>query len=289
MKRTEWWLNSKGSGTTILREVLPCDYSAKHLYCSGLFFLLMRHPVNKLQRRAIEQLRSAGRGVSRLSSPQGSLPVPLRPRVFRSSKKTTLHGLKRKTQPAVASNQMPDFRLIDRLEKIRATHEVAFNRLLELVAALAREQQKLTGFKWFGEIHQVEALNTRKKIPYKGKKWEYMKNLARKQRARTILTKYSKEIRADPRLAVNRNATGAILSYERIKIGSRSLMDALLEKFEMEGNAEAVNALRQGHKLIFIKESGKWADSVKEKARNMLEAQRRRQGYVEERIDEEEF
>ncbi len=232
----------------------------------------MKHPSNKLQRRQIDLRRSASRGLSRLVSDKGSLTTSLKPRIFTSSAKTTMHEIRSATTPSTtiqpaALEIVPNLQRIERLEKMRARHRLKFDSRPDLVAALKTERQKLANLQADELLRLKEAVNSRRKIPYKGKKWEHMKNENRKRRANNIINAHLKEIEKDPRLSANKNAIASILAFERIKIKpGEKLFDALIDKFETEGNKDAVNALCSAHKLVFEEISGKWADSARVKA-----------------------
>ncbi|VVC00718.1 Uncharacterised protein [uncultured archaeon] len=201
----------------------------------------MVHPANKFERRKISLMRSASRGTSRLESSAGSLPSEVRPRVFRSSPKTTMPCQKRPIRVITQGNGGTPRGLVATGPLFHDIRGVEFR-------------------------HPLEAFDARRKIPYKGKKWELMKKENRKRRAKTILASHLKEFEADPRLKANRNAVSAILSYERIKVKpGKKLIDSLIEKFQKEGNDEAAEALRLGHKLVFAEKSKIWFDSDKAK------------------------
>ncbi|GEM_PF-6112393 len=227
---------------------------------------MARYPLNKFERRKIGLNRDASRGFSRLTAPQGSLPLSIRPRVFRNSPKTAMHSVRKpysSSSPQESSGREPDLGLIARLEELKAKYRFGFNRRPELVTVLKAEKQKSMDLNQADQMHPEEIFNTRRKITYKGKKWELMKKENRKTRAKTIVGAHSQEIEGDPRLKNNKNAILSILSFERVSVKpNQKLFDSLMTKFQEEGNTEAAIALRLGRKLVFDEGMKKWVDSV---------------------------
>ncbi len=146
---------------------------------------------------------------------------------------------------------------------MRVKYRRSFDRRPELVAALNAQKQKLADLSAVEELRPEENLTPRRKITYKGKKWELMKKENRKKRANTILAVHQQEIENDLRLKTNKNAILSILSFERINVKpNQKLFDSLIAKFEKEDNAEAVTALRLGHKLAYGEGAKKWIDTT---------------------------